>query len=144
MRARLRRWSKRAARSKKAARSVIFDDCSAWVVGFLRLPNALEKVKRSSRDRFWLRRWGISKTVTRTSGTSTNKEIWIASILSDFGQLGGAVGLIFEFLIQTDHRGAERKWMPRNAELSAYANYAGRQCILTNFPLPRSLQDSQL
>ena len=92
MRARLRWWSKKAARSKETARSVIFDGCSARVVSFLRLSNALEGVRESFRGRFWLRLWGISKTVTRTSGTSTNKEIWIASILGDFGQLGGRWG----------------------------------------------------
>ncbi len=65
MRARLRRRSgetarsKRAARSGEPARSVVFG-CSARVVGFLRLPDALERVRRSSRGRFWLRRWGIS------------------------------------------------------------------------------------
>ncbi len=53
MRARLRR------RSGEPARSVVFG-CSARVVGFLRLSDALERVRRSSRGRFWLRRWGIS------------------------------------------------------------------------------------
>ncbi len=59
IRACLRRWSRRTAWSKKSARSVIFD-CLAWVVDFLRLSNALERMRKSSRDRFWLRRWGIS------------------------------------------------------------------------------------
>ncbi len=53
MRAYLRWWSKRAARS------VIFN-CSVWVVDFLHLSNALERMRKSFKDRFWLRRWDIS------------------------------------------------------------------------------------
>ncbi len=51
MRARLRRQPEGAARPRGAARSVDFG-CSARVVGFLRLPDALEGVRGSSRGGF--------------------------------------------------------------------------------------------
>ncbi len=41
-----------AARSGGTARSVVFDGCSVQVVDFLRLPDALEGVRESSRGRF--------------------------------------------------------------------------------------------
>ncbi len=67
MRAPLRR------RPGGAARSVVFDGCSARVVGFLRLPDALEGVRGSSEVGFdsGVEAFRI-KTVTRTS---TNKEV---------------------------------------------------------------------
>ncbi len=52
MRAPLRRRPGGAARSGGPARSVVFDGCSARVVGFLRLSDALEGVRGSSRGRF--------------------------------------------------------------------------------------------
>ncbi len=59
----------------------------------------------------------IAENVLRTS---TNKEVWIASILGNWG------GDEVEFRIPhtKEHRGAAQKRMPRNAELSAYANNA--------------------
>jgi len=92
IKARLRQWSRRAARSKRAARSresarsVIFD-CSAWVVDFLHLLNALEKVRRSSRDRFWLRRWDIWNKNDYKNIRNVNKQRGLNSF--NFGQLRG-------------------------------------------------------
>ncbi len=69
-----------------AARSVVFG-CSARVVGFLRLPDALEGVRGSSRDRFWLRRWGNSNKNGYKNVRNVNKQRGLNSF--NFGQLGG-------------------------------------------------------
>ncbi len=79
MRACLRR------RSGKTARSVIFN-CSARVVDFLRLSNALEGMRESFRDRFWLRRWGISNKNDYKNVRNINKQRDLNSF--NFGQLG--------------------------------------------------------
>ncbi len=54
----------------------------------------------------------------KTSETSINKEIWIASISNNWKMMR----LIFEFLLQMNHHETEQKWMSRNAKLSAYVN----------------------
>jgi len=50
--------------------------------------------------------------------TSTNKEVWIASILGKLGNWG----VEFSNSPYKRDRGVTQKWMPRNAELSAHAN----------------------
>ncbi len=86
MRARLRRRSRETARSKGAARSVVFG-CSVRVVDFLRLSDALEGVRESSRGRFWLRRWGIWNKNGYKNVRNINKQRGLNSF--NFGQLGG-------------------------------------------------------
>ncbi len=100
----------------------------------------VEEVQWSSRRRSILKRRlteSDSGIAERTSGTSTNKEVWIASISGNWG----AMGLIFKFLIQTDHRGAERKRMPRILNLSAYANWLARSTSCVQHHLLHTLRE---
>ena len=71
------------------------------------------------------------------SGTSTNKEVWIASILGNWG--GG--GVEFRIPHTKGHRGAAQKWMPRNAELSAYAKTIKHNSTPSNLE-PHSIPNS--
>ncbi len=103
MRASLRQRSRGTARSRGAARSVVFDGCSAWVVGFLRLSDALEGMRESSRDRLWLRRWGISN---KNGYKNVNKQRGLNSF--NFPQFEGGWDWISEFPIQKEPWGSAK------------------------------------
>ncbi len=72
--------------------------------------------------------------------TSTNKEVWIASILGKLGNWGGG-GVEFSNSPYKRDRGVTQKWMSRNAELSAHAKttkveYRNLHAVPYRFALP--------